>query len=89
MEKVFEMNPEMVKLMLQKAKYNRHKLSRREQEIKRDSAMEFVNLANLYQYHPYIVKVHRNRMDFLAHTRGCAYNLGRYRYAEEPRKRRR
>lgn len=87
MEKVFGMNPEMVKLMSQKAMYNRPKLSRREQEIKRDSAMEFVNLGDLH--YPYIVKVHRNRMNFIAHIRGCAYNLGKYRYAEEPRKRKR
>ena len=55
MEKVFEMNPEMVKLMSQKAMYNRPKLSRREQEHKRDSLMRYAYYGNGHW-----VRVHKN-----------------------------
>ena len=82
MEKVFEMNPEMVKLMSQKAMYNRPKLSRREQEHKRDSLMRYAYYGNGHW-----VRVHKNqdREDI----KGCEYLSPKYRYAEEPRKRRR
>lgn len=82
MEKTFEMNAEMMKLMAEKAKYAMPKLSRREQELKRDSSMQCVGMNS-----GYIVKVHRNRVTNNKDTKNCEYLRGMYRYAEEPRKR--
>ena len=82
MEKTFEMDEEM-KLMAEKAKYVMSKLSRKEQEHKRDSAMQYV------EFKPnYIVKVHRNHVTNDKDMKNCEYLRGMYRYAEEPRKRR-
>lgn len=83
MEKNFNANVEMMKLMAEKAKYAMPKLSRREQEHKRDSAMQYVGLRLNY-----IVKVHRNRVTNDKDMKNCEYLRGMYRYAEEPRKRR-
>lgn len=82
MEKTFEMNKEM-KLMAEKAKYAISKLSRKEQEHKRDSAMQLVTMNS-----GYIVKVHRNRVTNDKNMKTCEYLRGMYRYAEEPHKRR-
>ena len=82
MEKTFEMNEEMMKLIAEKAKYARPNLSRREQEHKRDSSMQYVGLSPIY-----IVKVHRNRVTNNKDMKNCEYLRGIYRYAEEPRKR--
>lgn len=82
MEKTFEMNKEMMKLMT-KAIYARPKFSRREQEHKRDSSMQYVGLNSRY-----IVKVHRNCVTNDKDMKNCEYLRGMYRYAEEPRKRR-
>lgn len=83
MEKTFEMNEEMImKLIAEKAKYARPKLSRREQEHRRDSSMQYVGLNSSY-----IVKVHRNRVTNNKDMKNCEYLRGMYRYAEEPCKR--
>lgn len=83
MEKTFEMNEEMImKLIAEKTKYSRPKLSRRKQEHKRDSSMQYVGLNSSY-----IVKVHRNRVTNNKDMKNCEYLRGMYRYAEEPRKR--
>lgn len=83
MNKTFEMNTEMAKLMMEKAKYVRPNLSRREQEHKRDSSMQYVGLMPNY-----IVKVHRNCVINNRDMKNCEYLRGMYHYAEEPRKRR-
>lgn len=83
MEKTFEMNKEMVKLMLEKAMYARPKLSRKEQEHKRDSSMKV-----LMMHTGYPVKVHRNCLTNDIYMKGCEYLCDIYRYAQEPRKRR-
>lgn len=82
MEKTFEMNQEMMKLMAEKAKYAMPKLSRREQELKRDSSMQYVTMGS-----GYVVKVHRNCVTNNKDMKNCEYLRGMYRYAEEPRKR--
>ena len=82
MNKIFEINDEMRKLMMEKAKYGRSNLSRREQEHKRDSSMQCVGLSSNY-----IVKVHRNCVTNDKDMKNCEYLRGMYRYAEEPRKR--
>lgn len=81
MEKTFEMNNELM-LMAKKAKYAMPKLSRKEQEHKRDSAMQLVTMNS-----GYIVKVHRNCVTNNKDMKNCEYLRGMYRYAEEPRKR--
>ena len=82
MEKTFEMNEELM-LMAEKAKYARTKLSRKEQEHKRDSSMKV-----LMMHTGYPVKVHRNCLTNDNYMKGCEYHCGIYRYAQEPRKRR-
>lgn len=82
MEKTFEINTEMVKLMMEKAMYARSKLSRKEQEHKRDSSMQYVGLNSRY-----IVKVHRNCVTNNKDMKNCEYLRGMYRYAQELRKR--
>lgn len=87
MEKIFEQNMEaamMTKLLMEKAMYNRAKLSRKEQEHKRDSSMQLVTMGS-----GYVVKVHRNCVTNNKDMKNCEYLRGMYRYAEEPRKRRR
>ena len=69
------MNDELM-LMAEKAKYAMPKLSRREQEIKRDSAMQLVTMNS-----GYIVKVHRNRITNNKDMKNCEYLRGMYRYA--------
>lgn len=81
MEKTFEMNEELM-LMAEKAKYARPNLSRKEQELKRDSNMQFVTMGS-----GYVVKVHRNCVTNGKDMKNCEYLRGMYRYAEEPRKR--
>lgn len=81
MEKKFEMNEELM-LMAEKAKYARPNLSRREQEFKRDSAMQRVTMGS-----GYVVKVHRNCVTNGKDMKKCEYLRGMYRYAEEPSKR--
>ena len=81
MEKTFELNKEMTKLMT-KTIYGRPELSRKEQEHKRDSSMQYVGLNSRY-----IVKVHRNRVTNNKDMKNCEYLRGMYRYAQEPRKR--
>jgi hypothetical protein len=81
MKKTFELNKEMMKLMAKKAMYVRPKLSRREQEHKRDSSMRLVYFGGGYKF----VKVHLNQNR--ENIKGCEYLSPKYRYAE-PRKRR-
>lgn len=83
MKTTFEMNAEMMNLMVKKVIYARPKLSRKEQEHKRDSSMQYVGLMPNY-----IVKVHRNRVTNNKDMKNCEYLRGMYRYAEEPHKRR-
>ena len=80
MENIFEIDE--LKLMAEKAKYASPYLSRREQEHKRDSSMQYIGLNSRY-----IVKVHRNRVTNNKDMKNCEYLRGMYRYAEEPRKR--
>lgn len=85
MEKTFELNMKeamMTKLLMEKAMYNRPKLSRRERELKCDSSMKLVVMAS-----GYMVKVHCNRIINNKDMKNCEYLCGMYRYAEEPRKR--
>lgn len=82
MEKTFEINDELM-LMAEKAKYAMSKLSRREQELKRDSSMQHVTMSS-----GYVVKVHRNCITNNKDMKNCEYLREMYRYAEEPRKRR-
>lgn len=67
---------------MEKARYARPNLSRKEQEHKRDSSMQYVGLRPNY-----IVKVHRNRVTNDKDMKNYEYLRGMYRYAQEPRKR--
>lgn len=83
MEKTFDMNKEMMKLMMEKAMYARPNFSRKEQEHKRDSSMQHIPYAGTV----YLAKCHRNNINDTDKVGKCSYLLSCYRYAQEPRKR--